>query len=67
MLLVGHLALPFAVRASVGPVGIKERVSAAQRTIAHDHNTLIAAPDRVEHFDGDMVEAVPDHGVVAPL
>jgi len=32
-------------------------------TIAHDHDALIAALDAVEHFHGDVIEAVPDHGI----
>ena len=61
MLLVGHLALPFAVGGGVVAVGEEERVAAAQLTIAHHHDALVAAMDAVEHFHGDVIEAVPDH------
>src|ERR1700730_18290695 len=63
VLLVSHLALPFAVGASVGAIGIKEGIAAAQRAVAHDHDALIAALDAIEHLYGDMVEAIPDRHV----
>ena len=61
MLLVGHLALPLAIRRRVGAVGIEERVTPAQGAVANDHDPLIAALDPVKHFHGDVVEAVSDH------
>ena len=63
MLLVGDLALPLAVRTGVGAVGVEERVAAAQCTVAHHHDALIAALNPVEHLDGDVIEPVPDHGI----
>jgi len=61
MLLVGHLALPLAIRRRVGAVGIEERVTAAQRAVAHHHDPLVAALDPVKHFHGDVIEAVSNH------
>jgi hypothetical protein len=62
MLLVRHLALPLAVGCGAGAIRIEERVAAAQRAIANDHDPLVAAFDVVKHLHGDVVEAVSEHG-----
>jgi hypothetical protein len=61
MLLVGHLALPFAVRRRVDALSVKERVAPTNGAVAQHHDSLIAAGNAVKHLHGNLVESVPDH------